>query len=247
MTASSVPTFAPIDRAAQWTKGLLRATLALSVLGTVSGLLQLELLSRAATTGISQAEAVANDSRQQLLGLLQILSGLGTAVGFLFWFHGAHKNLASLGTRDLKYTPGWAVGGFFVPFLNLARPLQVMREVWHGSDPSGGEHNGFDGRARRGQLGTPGLVGWWWALFIVSGLVGHISMRTALAPNPSIYQLQALSVLLVLSDLINVPAAVLAVRLVTRITRWQAERLERVQQIASQTLTDSTAEPRVAV
>ena len=41
---------------------MLVATLVLSVAGIVSGFLQIELLSRAAT-GISDAEAAANDAR----------------------------------------------------------------------------------------------------------------------------------------------------------------------------------------
>lgn len=123
MSTQSAAPFSLADGAAGWTKGLLVATLVLSVTGIVSGLLQIELLSRAGRGGISVAGAAANDSRQQLIGVLRFLLALGTAVAFLMWFHRTHKNLPGLGGRELKYTPGWAVGGFFVPFLNLVRPL----------------------------------------------------------------------------------------------------------------------------
>src|SRR5262245_16484676 len=128
-------------RRARWTRALLLATLLLSVAESFSGLLQLGLLSRAAGAGISQAEAAANDARQQVVGVLQVVVFLATGVAFLAWFHRAHKNLMALGGRDFKYTPGWAVGGFLVPFLNLVRPLQVMREVWHGSVTTGLERD----------------------------------------------------------------------------------------------------------
>ena len=225
MIARADPPFSPLDAAARWTKGLLVATIVLSLVAIVSGLLQVELLSRAASGGISDAEAAANDSRQQLIGVLQVLLFLGTAAAFLVWFHRAHKNLPALGVRQLKYTPGWAVGGFFVPFLNLVRPLQVMREVWNGSDPEGLERGSIDGGfVNRTQPGTPLLVGWWWALFLVSGFLGNMAARMAFAPNQSLDQLQTLSGLLVFSDLLDVPSALMAIRLVGRLTTWQALR-----------------------
>lgn len=218
--------FEPADAAARWTKGLLLATLVLSLVGIASGLLQMDLLSRAATGRITEAEVAENDSRQQLIGLLQIPVFLGTAVTFLVWFYRAHRNLTALGGRELKYTPAWAVGGFFVPFLNLVRPVQVMREVWHGSDPSGIERDlSPAGPSIRRQLGTPQLVVSWWALFVLSNLVGNSIIRMAFAENQTLDQLQKLSSLLVMSDLIEIPSAVVALLLVGRITRWQGERI----------------------
>ena len=154
-------------------------------------------------------------------------------MAFLFWFHRVQKNLPALGGRELKYTPGWAVGGFFVPFLNLVRPIQVMREVWHGSDPSGLERDGApDGPMIRNQLGTPWLVSWWWILFIVSHLVGRVFMRTRLTPDQSIEQLQATYTYLVISNVLDLPSALVAMLLVARVTRLQRRRSDRIRQSA---------------
>ena len=242
MTTHSVVPFSSPDSPGRWTKGLLVATLVLSVVGIVSGLLQIELLSRATSGGISDAEAAANDSRQQVIGVLQFLLVLGTAVAFLTWLHRMHKNLPALGGRELKYTPGWAVGGFFVPFLNLVRPLQVMREVWHGSDPAGLERDDASGGpATRNQLGTPPLVGWWWALFLITSVLGNITARMAFAPNQTLDQLQAVSGLLVFSDLLEVPSVLVAIRLVGRLTSWQTERAELCRQRGTQSPTAPAA------
>jgi hypothetical protein len=235
MATQSSVSFSSPEAAGQWAKGLLVATFVLAAVGVVSGLLQLELLSRAASGGISDAEAAANDSRQQLIGLLQILLFIGTAVAFLIWFHRAHKNLPVLGSRELLYTPGWAVGGFFVPFLNLVRPFQVMREVWHGSNPARLEPDTAAGLpAIGGHLGTPSLVGWWWALFLVSGFVGNIAVRIGFPQDHTLAQLQNFSRLLVYSDLLDIPSALVAIRLVGRITSWQVERARLVHQRGSQ-------------
>ncbi|MFH0901770.1 MAG: DUF4328 domain-containing protein [Pseudomonadota bacterium] len=231
-----VETFVSPDSAARWTKGLLLATLALSIVGIGSGLLQIELLSRAASGGISDAEAAANDERQQVVGVLQTIAYIGTAAAFLVWFRRAHRNLPALGGRELKYTSGWAVGAFFVPFLNLVRPLQVMREVWHASDPTGLERDtSASGPSVRNELGTPSLVGWWWAFFLISHFLGNMIARMAFSENRTIDELQTFSALLCLSDVLDVPATLVALVLIGRISNWQDQRAARIAQGATAT------------
>jgi len=130
-----VPEFVSANDLARWTTGLLVVTIVLSLVGIGAALLQVQLFSRV-FEDLTQAEKLANRSRLQLVGAIQVFVYVATALAFLRWFHRVHGNLPGLGGRDLKYTPGWAAGGFFVPVLNLFRPLQVMREVWHASDPS---------------------------------------------------------------------------------------------------------------
>lgn len=223
----------PADRSAQWTRALLKAGVVLAVVGIVSGLLEVELISRATSQGITDAEAAANDARQQLIGQLGMIIYLATIVAFLMWFHRVHRNLASLGNRSLKYSPGWAVGGFFIPFLNLVRPFQVMVEVWHGSDPAGIESVDDDfTQMAAARPRTPALVGWWWALFLFSGFLGQILFRLAFSENPSLDELRAFSSLRILSDIVDIPSALLAILLVGRITRWQSRRYGIIQGMA---------------
>ena len=135
-----------------------------------------------------------------------------------------------------------------MPFLNLVRPLQVMREVWHGSDPSGLERDtASSGPSIRNQLGTPALVGWWWALFLISAFLGNITMRMGLAQNQTLDQLQAFSGLLVFSDILDVPSVLVAIRLVSRITRWQAERGDRIRQGGGETLGGAVGPPGATI
>ena len=64
-----------------------------------------------------------------LLASTGFLVWLGTATAVLMWVHRAYRNLPALGARDMAYSPGWAVGWWFIPFLNLVRPYQVVREI----------------------------------------------------------------------------------------------------------------------
>jgi len=235
MSIQPVGLVSPVGRAAQWARGLLLTTLVLTAASVVSGLFQIDLLSHAASGGISDAAATANDTRQVVIGGLQGIFYLATAVAFLNWIYRAYRNLTSLGVQDRKYSPGWAVGWFFVPVLSLVRPFQLMLELWHGSDPSGLERDAAPaGPSIQSRPGTPPLVGWWWAVFLVSCVLGRIVLQMSLAQHPTLDQLQTLSVLLVLSDAVDVAAALLAIGVIGRITSWQAERAERVRQITDE-------------
>src|SRR5207245_1107765 len=81
------------------------------------------------------------DEGQRLETVLMVL-GFGhtavmiiTAVVFLIWLYRSYANLQALWTEGHTYAPGWAVGYYFIPILNLFRPCQVMQETWKGSDP----------------------------------------------------------------------------------------------------------------
>jgi hypothetical protein len=192
---------------------------------SVSGFFEVSLLSRQSAGVVSDAEANANDLRQGVIGSLQLLVTLATAGVFLTWFYRAYKNLSRVGVRGLKYSPGWAVGGFFVPLLNLERPYEMMRELWFRSYPPAlGESDGTpEGHSSSSERPTVALVGWWWGLFLLSGILGRISTRITLAADPTLKQLIG-SVGDLISDLLDIPAAWLAIRLVGYITRWQNER-----------------------
>ncbi len=237
-STSEAPRFVPAEGRARWAEILLIASAAVGAAAVISGVLQFNLLSRAATDGISEAEAILNDSRQQFIGILQFSLLVGTAVAFLMWFHRAHRNLPALGCDDLEYSPRWAVGGFFVPILNLARPFQVMREVWLGSMPGNSSRASvmggiFQERSRK----TPPLVGWWWVLFLGSNLFGNFMLRMAAIDNPTLEQMRELTWGEIFSDALDVPAALLAAILVARITRCQAAKAGiRAPEISSSSL-----------
>jgi hypothetical protein len=227
-----VPFVSP-EAAGRWTKRLLLATLILAGVAVVSGLLQVELLSRMARgTGFTMEEAALNDSRQRLIGGLQSLLWIGTSISFLIWFHRMHKNLPSLGQKRLIFTPGWAVGFFFVPFHNFVLPFQAMREICQGSDPERFKPAvSLGGSSNPDRPGTPLLIHFWWALFHLTNITLVIAERDfILAPAaPTLPELQAHSALAVAADLFLIASALVTVRLVGRLTGWQVERAELIR------------------
>lgn len=213
------PPFASGHQRAILVMGMLAIGMVMNLIGTGSGYMELGLLKRfQAGQEVTDLEADQNDQRQMLVGVLQMVAYIVTAILFLMWFHRAHRNLRSLGARGLKYSPGWAVGGFFVPFLNLVRPYQVMQEVQKGSDPSG-----LDGGASSGSA----LIGLWWGCWIITNIAAQASFRFANSAE-QIPQLILASYVTLAADVISIPAAILAILVIRGIDTDQETRHERI-------------------
>ncbi len=91
-----------------------------------------------------------------LLGLL----ALAALVVTLVWQHRAASAARALGFPT-THSPGWGVGSWFVPIINLWFPYQAIRDCLPHDDPN---------RARILQ---------WWLAYIVGGLVGGAAFVAA--------------------------------------------------------------------
>ena len=183
----------------------------------------------AAGRSFPQAEVEANDARVQLVGIFSLFVYLATVVAFLAWIHRAHKNLAAFGTSGLEYSPGWAVGGFFVPFLNLIRPFQVMREIWKASDPDVDYQNDSSWKY---SASSP-LIGLWWGTWILAGVLGRLVFTFSKGAE-TIDALLSLTYLSIASDIVNLLPAVLVIMLVKAIERKQELKHERLTALWAQ-------------
>lgn len=94
-----------------------------------------------------------------------------SAILVLCWIHRAHSNLPGLGNGAVQYTPGWCVGYWFIPILNLYRPYQAMCELMNGSDPKRYPRPTADLPLQSGNL----LLGFWWLFWILQGITGRVS------------------------------------------------------------------------
>jgi uncharacterized protein DUF4328/uncharacterized protein DUF4339 len=140
------------------------------------------------------------------LGILQLLLYWTTAGFFAAWAYQAYQNLKAFRVRNLRFTPGWAAGGFFVPFLNFVRPFQVFRELWKASDPSSNEENWVS-------ASTGPLLIAWWAGFLFMCLLGQIALHLPTDVDASGFGM--------FSDLVSIAATVLAILVVRKINERQ--------------------------
>jgi hypothetical protein len=134
---------------------------------------------------------------------------------FCFWVHRAYANLIPLGSRHARFTPGWAVGHFFIPFAVLIRGVQVMRDLWIESQPLPVESPGPTPLVRRASL-----VGWWWAMWIVN----IVASRTAhYSPHMTRAEWFELNTHVITSCAIELVTGVLFIAVLCGIARRQRE------------------------
>jgi hypothetical protein len=233
MSTATETVYRSMEGRARWAKALLLVNialaLALALASAASAGMQIELLDRAELGLATTVEAAADHSRQQLVAILRSGALLGSAVAFMAWFHGACRNLGPLGGNDLKYEPKWAVWGFLVPALNLARPHSVMTELWHGSDPATlASDLSEDGAAIRGKRTSPGLVDGWWILFIGSGILGQASSTMTRSAGSRLATWKAASRVTIADDLAAGIGCALAIRIVGRLTERQGLRARAI-------------------
>lgn len=144
------------------------------------------------------APNVARSVIEGLMGLGILAAFIGGAVTFLRWEHLAVRQLTALGLFSAA-TPGAAVGAWFIPFLNLVKPVQTLRSMFGAAGGSA------DADARL----TP-----WWAMWIVSNVLAQVETRMAMAngleadPPPASY------VVGIFSNLTGAIAAVLCIGVV---------------------------------
>ena len=148
------------------------------------------------------------------LAIIQIVVYIATVVVFLMWLYRSHENLAAFGIRknQLEYSSGWAVGSFFVPIANLIIPYRAVRELWRKSVP----HQATMFSA----LDPPVFFPIWWGFWIVSNIIDQIyfrlSWREEVASDP-------VALLGVISGVLGIISALLAVKVVREIQRQQVE------------------------
>ena len=92
---------------------------------------------------------------------------LGIAGVFIWWTRRATCNVPALGAANPEFSPGWAVGWWFIPFANWVQPLRVLNQAWRASDPA--LPNVPTDEWRRAKL-TPVLPVWWVSYLLLSGI-----------------------------------------------------------------------------
>jgi Flp pilus assembly protein TadD len=180
-----------------------------------------ELNSAAQGYAYSMGTLQATDSLMQVLLPLRALLYFASGIAFCAWIHRAHHNLGALGARHLRFSPGEAVACFFVPVLNLFRPVQVAGEIWKASDPD--VPGGTDWRQAPGSA----LVPLWWIAYLVSALMNSVA-GTALDDANSLSMYASDYSVFSLSHFVNAGAALLAIALVQKIEGRQEAKFWQV-------------------
>jgi len=172
-----VNAYRPVRSLSRLLVALLATCGALGALGALLGLVQGIVFPELA----AMAEAQSNPQIAMQLGsgcqaLLYLGAFVATAVVFSMFLHRCCGNAHALGAEGMEFTPGWTVGWFFIPIMNLFKPYQAVQEIHRATDPEAGPYDWH-------QRAVPAVFGWWWALWLVSNFLGGMIGRAALSSN----------------------------------------------------------------
>ena len=209
-----INSFRDITGLSKLLKILLVAGKVWAIVMVISSALQLELISR---DSFSEEEGAANDAREQIVAILYLLLYIFTAVIFGRWIYRANKNVRALGALGLRYTPGWAVGFFFVPIVGFWYPYQAMKDLWRASRDAPAWES----------ITLGAVLGPWWTLWIIDNILGQISFRLTDAAK-DVPSLQTATVVNLTSNVIDIPLCVLALVLVSQIQKAQTDQQARI-------------------
>lgn len=180
------------------------------VITLISGYMQFNLAQNVLSTGeFTMEELHSNDMRQLYVSLFALFVFILAAVFFLMWFYRAYSNL-SYKVKYLEHSKGWAIGAWFVPVLNLFRPYQIMRELYHESlrllRKQNIEMSGLPDTSMA-------MINYWWGFWVASLMVSSFSL--SLGFQPSTFEvLSRITVMDLIADALALIGAVLAVHVI---------------------------------
>lgn len=203
----------------KWLKIFLVLGVILAAIAVYSGWRQYLFLNAVKNSAYSSeeqlnADAQANDLRQSIIGLSQIAITITSIVFFFIWVHRANYNARKLGSQNMKFTPGWSVGWYFIPIFNLWKPYQAMKEIWNASNAVN-KSGGF-------------ILGIWWLLWIASGMFSKASFRLSLRAK-ELEELIRSTAVTITSDFVDIFSGIATIILISSVFAMQMAHLRRLQ------------------
>lgn len=177
---------------------------------------QWQVLGQMAAGAFASREAMsvaahASDARVNAFALLFLITVIAAYIAGGVWIYNAACNVRALGARGLDTSPGWAVGWYFVPFMCLFKPFLAMEEIDRASASP----------TAWGSQRTPGLLRWWWALWLLAGLSGNLLNVFRRVMTSSLAELSTLTVFQLIDAGVDIVATGLFIAVVWRIYRRQ--------------------------
>lgn len=155
-SAGTPAAFARVLPVARWTQIALAAVAVLQIVTLTLSWTVVDDAELLLDDRISESDFIARYAGVAVVSLL--MAGVGVAVWVLaiVWMHRLAGNADRLGRRG-RWTPGWAIGGWFCPPVLFVIPFLHLRQLWRSTDPRPGDawHTGP----------VAPIVTVWWALY----------------------------------------------------------------------------------
>lgn len=185
----------------KWTKGFLYASIPLVLLSAAGSWRNYWWLSNTGEPAPSVEGPFAG--LVVLFALPAMVVGLGSIILVLQWIYRANYNARALGAARMEFTPGWAVGWYFIPIANFWKPYQAMKEICQASlRPS-----------RWWQEKAPALLPLWWGLWLLTSGAGGISWTISAE--------EAARMSDVIREVLRIPLTLVLIRIISQVHLMQ--------------------------
>jgi hypothetical protein len=204
----------------KWIKYMLYAQMLFAIISIIFGYLEYQLLSGYRDgVHVSQetiiADMEANDIRQGIVSVIYMIIYFVLAFLVLKWIYRANYNARKLGAENMKFTPGWSIGYYFIPILAIWKPYQAMKEIWQASK------NPLDWTSQN----PSGILSIWWILWLTSNILGQIIFKLSMRAE-ELQELIDLNLITQISDSLDIPLALVLLLIVNSIYKMQMSHIE---------------------
>lgn len=188
------------------------------ILSIISDYLWLLLLRTEQKGGfVTFQEYSDNFNRKISVFWLSGIVSIAIMVFFILWFKRGYYNLG-LKTNGLKYAVRWATWSWFVPIMNLFRPVQIMTEM------STKTHD----LLLRNKVTEPSnrlkwIIPTWWILWLLKNLTGIVNFQKMFTYSHHIEGVFSYISIHILSSFVSIPLTI-----ITLIMVWNYSKLDEL-------------------
>ena len=184
---------------------LIWVVLGFELLGLISDYMQYQLLIDLNSGGMyDESEVDGNDLRQRIIAISYLVALIVSAVFYIRWFRRAFFNLEQR-VNDLRFDSSDVAPSFFIPFLSLYKPYQIMKEMFRRTED-------YLAANVRGYMPSFKFhsIGWWWALWIANTIAGQVAFRLSRKAD-TMDSLMNGTIANMVGEIIGIPLALIAI------------------------------------
>ncbi|WP_228472857.1 DUF4328 domain-containing protein [Streptomyces cyaneochromogenes] len=159
-----------------------------------------------------QQELDAAASLYETAGRYQVTVYLPAAIIFVIWFFRMRRNTGLMAPDQFRNGPGWAIGAWLIPLVNLWMPYRIALDMWGAATPLPAEGERY--RARTWPVNL------WWGLFVFSVLFNRYA-GTKYKNAETLTEIKNAVVQYMAADVLHIVAAAAAVHFTVRLTAMQ--------------------------
>lgn len=158
-------------------------------------------------------EVVISESADLIMGLV----AFAFTVAFIFatitslrWVYRLNAN-SHLLSDDVRISPRWNVGWFFVPLANLIKPFEGLAQSWHASQVW----------LQESMSDVPSVMRWWWGFWLVYTIVGNIALRLEFRVE-TVGDQFSIEMLNLFTSIVAIPMSLTFIGVIRKLTEAQA-------------------------